>query len=191
MIQQINSELKLRPYLCSEIEDEGIIIGIDESLYPDQYAIIKVDDYYNNQHMALIPKSIDFLTSVDCECSSYTLYLLELKNVKSPKHLSIPDIHEKFQNTIDDFMTHRFGHIFLNDKYKYKDVKLYLVSDAYHHQGKYENYEKYRLIMDKMNKKDSLKIERSLGGKLFKFRNKLLKINYDIPPNPIIQRILT
>lgn len=191
MIHQIKMNSKLHPYICDEIEDSGIKVEIDENLYNDKYAIVKVDDYYNNQHMAIIPKSIDFLVAVDCECNSYTLYLLELKNVKSPKFLVIKDIHEKFQNTIDDFMTFRFGEIFLNDKYKYNDIKLYLVSDAYNMKGKYENYEKNKIFKEKINNKDSLKIEFSLGGKLFKFRNRILKINYDISPNPIIRRILT
>ena len=39
------------------------------------------------------------------------------------------------------------------------------------------------------DKRDSLKVDVSLSSKLYKFRGKLLRIEYDIPPNPIISRI--
>ncbi len=114
MIQQIKAEGRLIPYLCQVIEDEGIQVGIDGSLQEDQYAIVKVDGYYNGLHLVSPPKSIDFLISVDCECDSFVLYLLELKNVKKPKFLNTKDIHEKFQNTINDFLSERFKDIFCN-----------------------------------------------------------------------------
>lgn len=42
---------------------------------------------------------------------------------------------------------------------------------------------------DKVNKKDTLKVDMSLSEKLYRFRGKILKIEYDIPPNPIITRL--
>ncbi|MDE7313274.1 MAG: hypothetical protein K2N87_16910 [Eubacterium sp.] len=191
MIHQIKTNQKLVPYLCNEIEDYGIHVEVDENLTEEKYAVIKVDDFYNGLHLSAVPKSIDFLAAVDCECDAYLLYLLELKNVKNPKFLIIKDIHEKFQNTIDDFLTDRFGEIFLNDRYRYKDIKLYLISDAYSLQGKYKNFEQYKAVRDKIDKRDSLKIDCSLGGKIYKFKNKVVRIQYEFPPNPVIRRILT
>lgn len=190
MIQQIKGNSCLKPYLCKKIEDEGIFVEIDGQLREEQYGIIKVDDYYRGLHLKITPKAIDFLVAVDCECNAFVLYLLELKNVKNPKYLIISDIHEKFKNTIEDFLSQRFAEIFLSDQYKYKDIKLYLVSDAYGISGKYKTHEQYKKIMDKVNKRDSLKIDRSLGSKLYRFRNRIVKIDYDIPPNPIIRRMI-
>ena len=190
MIQKIKKNLHLQPYLCREIEDEGISVEIDKRLREEQYGIIKVDDYYRGLHLTITPKAIDFLVAVDCECDSFVLYLLELKNVKNPKYLVISDIHEKFKITIEDFLSQRFAEIFLADQYKYKDIKLYLVSDAYGVGGKYQTHEQYRKVMDKVNKRDSLKIDRSLGSKLYRFKNRIVKIDYDIPPNPVIRRIV-
>lgn len=192
MIQMIKECKKLIPYLKLVIEDEGIQVGIDEAIDLNKLAIIKVDDFYSGLHLAFPPKAIDFLVVVDCECNSYVMYLLELKNVASPKYLEIKDIHEKFENTIKDFLSIRFEDIFLNDRFKYKEIKLYLVSDAYGLNGRYNTYEEYKKIQDKRQRiaqKDSLKVDFHLGKKLFKFRGKILQIAYDIPPNPIIKKI--
>ncbi len=189
MVRQIKACKPLKPYLKETIEDEGICVGISGQLDLEQLAIIKVDDYYAGLHLATPPKAIDFLVVVDCECDAFVMYLLELKNVSSPRFLKIGDIHEKFRNTISDFLSDRFAGIFLQDRYKYKDIFLYLVSDAYGLSGKYKNFEEYRKMREKINKMDSLKTEMNLRHKPFRFRGKVLRILYDIPPNPLIQKI--
>lgn len=191
MIQKIRKCKELIPFLKDFIEDEGIIVDIEENLDSEQVAIIKVDDYYNSLHLGFPPKSIDFAVVVDCSCYSYVLYLLELKNVNSPKKLNIKDIQEKFDTTIYDFLSKRFDSIFLNDRFKYKAIKLYLVSDAYNLFGKYTTFEEYKKVQDKkqnIQRRDSLRVDLNLGAKLYKFRGKILHINYDIPPNPIIKK---
>ncbi len=87
-------------------------------------------------------------------------------------------------------MQEKYKDIFCNDKFKYKDIKLYLISDAYGIRGKFQTHEDYRKYMDKLNQKDSLKVDFSLGNKLFRVRGKLYKIIYDIPPNPVIKRVV-
>lgn len=192
MVQKIKNCKELIPYLKDVIEDEGIKVEIDNRIMREKLAIIKIDEYYNNLRMGYPPKSIDFGVVVDCTCSWYILYLLELKNVNSPKKLNVKDIQEKFDNTIYDFLSRRFEKIFLQEQCKYKDIKLFLVSDAYGLKGKYNTYEEYKKIQDRKQKiqsRDSLRVDFSLGSKLFKFRGKIVRICYDIPPNPIIQCI--
>ena len=169
MLQKIKGERTLKPYIRYKIEDAGIEVNVDEKLTSEDYVGIKVDDYYAGLHEAIIPKAVDFAIVVDCSCSTYVLYLLELKNVNSPKHLIISDIHEKFKNTISDFLSDRFKEIFMN--------------------GKYKDYEQYKKCVSKIYGRDTLKVDHNLGGQLFRFRNRVLKIEYDIPPNPIIRKI--
>lgn len=193
MIQEIKNCKELMPYLKEKIEDEGIEVGIDEDLKTEEVAVIKIDDYYNDLHLRFPPKSVDFGVVVDCQCKWYILYLLELKNVNHSKRLIIKDIQEKFENTIQDFLSERFGKIFLADQYKYRDIKLYLVSDAYGLTGRYGTYAEYKKVLEKKQKiqnRDSLRVDVNLGSKLFKFRGKIVKISYDIPPNPIIRRMI-
>lgn len=189
MISKIRADKTLKQYLYDVIEDEGIRVNVEESLTSEDFLAIKVDEYYMGLHSANPPKAVDFIALVDCTCDAYALYILELKNVNSPKHLNIKDIQEKFSRTIEDFIKVRYKHYFLNDRYKYKAIKLYLVSDAYRIGEHFKNYSEYRRYLDKINKKDSLRVERSLGSKIYKIRNMHVYIEYDIPPNPFIKKV--
>ena len=190
MIQMIKNHKKLKPYICSEIEDAGMHIDIAGDLGENDYAAIKVDDYYMGQHDATPPKAVDFLTTVDCTCNSYALYILELKNIHSPKNLSMSAVREKFTTTIERFMMEEYRDIFLNDKFKYKLIKLYLVSSLYNAAGQYKNYEEYRKRLEKAGRRDTLRVDRLMIEKPFRFRNWVLRIEHEIPPNPVIRRIL-
>lgn len=188
MINMIKKDARLAPYLKTILEDAGIKVEIDQALQKNEFVAIKVDEYYAGLKMATTPKAVDFVVIVDCQCEWYAMYILELKNVNGPDKLNIADIQEKFGNTINLFLSEAFSEIFLNDRFKYKGVKLYLVSDAYGEIGKFDNHSKYIEFREKINKKDSLKVEVSLSSKLYRFRGKVLKIEYDIPPNPIVTR---
>lgn len=190
MVNMIKNNPQLGPYLCDCLEDAGIKVEIDPDLTSEDYVAIKVDNYYAGLRLGgITPKAVDFLVVVDCHCDWYAMYILEFKNVKGPEKLNISDIQEKFTTTINSFLNKTFADIFLNDRFKYRAVKLYLVSDAYGEVGRFKNHDDYLAFRQKINKRDSLKVDVSLSSKLYKFRGKLLRIEYDIPPNPIISRI--
>ncbi len=188
MVNMIKRDARLVPYLRTEIEDAGIRVEISSSLSKNDYAAIKVDDYYTGVAPMQEPKAVDYVVVVDCQCDTFFMYILELKNVKSPKFLNFSDIQEKFSNTISLFLSETFADIFLNDRFKYKGIKLYLVSDAYKEAGRFSTHEDYLKFREKINRRDTLGIDMNLTAKLFKFRGKLYHIEYDIPPNPIIQK---
>ena len=159
---------------------------VDSRLTPDQYIGIKVDDYYASLHQKVIPKASDFVVAVDCECDNYVLYVLEMKGVKSPS--STKDIQEKFDTTMNDFLQNRYKDIFLNPKFKYKDVFLYLVTTAYKKAIEIGSFKKYEELMAKMKAKDSLLIDSTLSTKPYIFRGKAYYIQREVPPNPVICR---
>ena len=188
MINEIKRERALLPYLHNTIEDSGISVSIDPKLEKSDYAAIKVDDYFSGLHLGITPKAVDYIVVVNCECDWYSMYILEFKNVSTPSNLVIRDIHEKFENTISIFLEDHFSDIFLNDRYKYRSVKLFLVSDVYNETGKYKNHAEYIAFKDRINSHDSLKVDFQLSSKLFRFRGKIYKVCYDIPPNPVISK---
>lgn len=189
MIRQILKERRLKKCISWKIEDAGLEIGVDPSLSEDEYVGIKVDEFYNGlKLMGETPKSVDYIVAVDCSCNDYILYILELKNVSSPAAYRSKDIVEKFKNTIYGFMSEEFEDIFLNDRYKYRDICLYLVTSAYKAAMEYGKYAEYVKIMEKTGKKDSLLHDVKFTQKPFWFRNKKLYIKREIPPNPIIMK---
>lgn len=189
MVNMIKQEARLARHLKNTLEDAGIEVGIDTTLTPEDFAAIKIDEYYAGLRMATPPKAVDFVVVVDCQCESFSMYILEFKNVNGPEKLNIKDIQEKFTNTIELFLKDTFSTIFLHDRFKYKRIKLYLVSDAYKVMGKYATHSEFLEFREKINKKDSLKVDMALALKLYKFKGKILNIEYDIPPNPIIERV--
>ncbi len=189
MVNMIKRDVRLAPYLRTILEDAGITVEIDPILQDRDYAAIKVDDYFAGLSLPRTPKAVDFVVVVDCQCDWFALYILEFKNVKGPDKLNVPEIQEKFSNTINLFLNDTFAYIFANDRYKYKGVKLYLISDAYDEVGRFACHADYLAFREKINKKDSLKVDMSLSSKLYRFRGKIVRIEYDIPPNPVIKRL--
>ena len=192
MIAKIKDCKELADYIYYEFEDEGIKIDVDTRLTKNEYIGVKVDEFYNKTLTTQAPKSVDFLISVDCQCNNYILYIMEFKNVKSPQHLKITDIQEKFTNTINDFIMNRFADIYANDKFVYKDVFLYLISDAYRIKDRFnthKDYVRYQEFRNKALGKDTLRVDRNLQSKIYNIRGKIRRINYEIPPNPIIKKV--
>lgn len=188
MISTIRCDKRISPFIREKIEDNGIMVEISEDLTKEDYAAIKVDEYYAKTLPRQEPKSVDFVVVVDCQCESYFMYILELKNVKGPEKLVFSDIYEKFSNTISLFLSEAFSDIFLNDKYKYKGVKLYLISDAYKEKGQFRTHEEFKKFREHINNRDTLKVDLNLSSRIFRFRGKAYTIEYEIPPNPIIHR---
>jgi predicted small secreted protein len=189
MIKQIEKEKCLRNYITRKISDAGLEVGVDDTLTESDYIAVKVDDYYNGLKLeGETPKSVDFIVSVDCQCSAYVLYVLELKNTKSAS-FTTKSIQEKFETAFEDFMKIKFEHIYLNPAYKYKDIQLYVVSKAYIDAAKYGNYENFKKIMGRCNR-DTANRDMELSDKPYFFRKKAYRIKREFPPNPIIRRVL-
>lgn len=179
MINLISNDKELKKYLYYEIQDSGVSVKVNERLSKKDYIGIKVDDYYNSLKLPTTPKSVDFIITVDCQCNWYLLYLLEFKKLKKSGYLKVQEIKEKISNTVTDFLENRFKNIFLNDKFKYKNVLLYLVGNIYSPAKlKTRNYDK-----------DTLKIDTNLSLTPIWFRGKVYKVNYCLPEELVIDKL--
>lgn len=187
MITQIRNNKQLKDYCHDVIEDAGVSVTVDSSLGMDDYVGIKVDEYYqNNTKGDNCPKAVDFIVPVDCVNNAYVLYILELKGGKN-KNYTTENIYEKFDTAINDFVKNRFKNIFYADKYKYKEIFLYLVSEYPPEAMKYGNYGEYQRIREKLKTKDTLYRDAEFS-RPYEMRGKLYRIKREIPPNPIICR---
>ena len=156
MISRIKEEALLVPHIRQFCEDEGLRVEIDGNLAEQDYAVVKMDDYYNNSRITPIPPSVDFIVSVDCVLDNYALYIMELKNVKKRYVLSSIEITNKFNTAVKDFMSVRFKDIFCDDRYKYKRIHAYLVHPLQTIEDTYP--------------KDTLRREKDLSRIPYKFR---------------------
>ena len=87
-------------------------------------------------------------------------------------------------------MSSEFKEIFLSDKVKYREIFLYLVTIAYQKAVEMGSFDQYRKLRNKMKQRDSLWVDDALSGRLYRCRGKVYRIQREVPPNPVIRRVL-
>jgi len=168
----------LRRELCDE---NDVCVEISETLSEEQYIILQIDAYYHSARMHCPPPSIDCLIIVKCDKNQcYDFYLVELKNINSPKRFDIKNIVGKFETTLNDFLGEKFADIF--QKYCINKLKMYFVSDACRIKRNQAN------ITESEYKKKILntKLDALQSLKPFQFRNKIATIEAKLP-NPMVE----
>jgi hypothetical protein len=164
LIETLRNDPDLQPYFCMDCTENEVAAAIDTAITMDKILIIKVDDFYNNQHLGKnTPKSIDCLIVQLCDEGHYHVYLVELKNVKNARQLTTDAIREKFQNTLFDFMSDRFRNYFYDTNF---DLQLRLILIA----GSIKN-----------NTNRNFNIDFLQTMPPFRFANKRYAIEHNIP----------
>ncbi|MBW1616889.1 MAG: hypothetical protein JRJ49_10240 [Deltaproteobacteria bacterium] len=132
MIDKIINNSELFYYIRDYCEETDVSAEIDEKISEEDYIVLKIDKYYASLNLEKTPPSPDCLIIVKCkENNLYDLYLVELKNIKSPKYFEVKNIEDKFKTAVEDFMSVKFADIFLNKSYKINKFRIYFVTDAY------------------------------------------------------------
>ncbi len=125
LLNDLRTDERFLPFVKPVCEDEGICVEMDETIKEEEFIIIKVDDYYNAQRLEKTPASVDCFIVQHCKDNHYDIYLIELKNVKSPKLIERPNLREKFGNTLYDFLNTKCKQYFHNEKYSF-NIRLWL-----------------------------------------------------------------
>lgn len=172
MINQIKYDKPLKAFICYECEENRYAVEMAEDIGSDDFVVIKVDNYYNSLKLKKTPPSIDCLLPLKCCENVFIIYLIELRNVKSPEGFETRNIYDKFKTTIENFMGRRFRNIFLNERYVIRSLQLYFVTAAYGKTG--GNW-----------RKEGTKLDVLRSMKPFKFRGKRYQIKHKLP-NPLI-----
>jgi len=174
LIETLKNHNIINRFICNECSDNSISIEVDKNILPDDLLIIKVDDYYNSLNENR-PKSPDCLIIQRCKENSYNIYIIELRNIDSPDGFTVAEIMEKFCTCLDNFMLERFGDIFYHEHFDYLIIKLYFVSDPYHHKRSPEKKDKMR----------GTKIDTLLAERIPKYFGKYIYIEHKPPPYTI------
>jgi hypothetical protein len=175
MIGRVKQHPQLKSFLAQTCEERGISANMDGDIPAGNYVIIKVDNYYNHQKMSKTPPSIDCLIIQRCSDGSFMIYLIELKNIKSPKGFNSKQILKKFNVTVNDFMSIRFKDIFLHPDFKIKEVRPYFVTNPYRIKDKTTSH-----------RRQGTKMKTLLSMGNFEFNNKTYQLREELP-NPVIQ----
>ncbi len=158
--------------------ENDINILIDKAIGKEKIIALNIDNYYISLSLPKMPKTADFLITLNEEKHIYTIYIVEMKNAKRLSSFRSSDIIDKFQTTIDDFMKVRYSDIFMNEEYKI-ELKLFFISDPL----KLKEKDISELEIQKRIK--STKLEFLSQVRPFEFRKRLYQIQYEIP-HPLI-----
>jgi hypothetical protein len=173
MINKIKNTKALQPFITDKCEENEVAAEMDETIHPDNYLVLKVDNYYNSLHLANTPPSVDCLVPLKCRDNGFIIHLIELKKIKRPGSFSVKNLYKKFKTTIENFMAKRFKNIFHNEKYyTIKRLELYFVTSSYD--------EKIR------RKEGTTRMDTLLARPPFRFMRKKYQIKHKLP-NPIIK----
>ena len=178
MFEKIYSNQELFQIITSYCEENGLEVCLSPTLDDENILILKADEFYSSKNIHNPPPAVDCIILVKCQKECYDIYLVELKNIKSPKGFDKENIVLKFKNVITDFLENRFKDIFLNENYC--NFNCYFITNLY----RCENMSQEEF--DKKIKSQNLKLDYFNSIKPFKFKNKIAFIK-PIIPNPTIK----
>ena len=171
MINTIKSDPSLVPFInpkpkcCYDGKTECPYI--DDAIDDESVVALAPDDYYNSLNLSDTPPSVDHLVTLACHESGFAHFLIEDKNVKSGKGIRTTNIYRKFKTTLEDFMTERFGRIFLDPAYPMRFIELYLVTNP--------------LLKRPREKERHTRLEQLLSMPPLKFREIIVQIKHSYP----------
>ena len=166
--------LSLRP----DCKEHDVCVEVDSSVSTEDYLIIDVDHYYKSLHLEKTPASPDCLIIQKCADNTFSIYVVELKDIKAKESLPKENTREKFETCLNDFMRGRFRSIFYETEYEIGRVALYLVTDLY---NQLSNADRQRKT--KNTKLDALL---AMNTKPYYFHGKRYAIRHEWP-NPLIK----
>lgn len=179
MINAILSNENLKIILSDEVRENSVFVSLDSDFYFDDGKLnyekivnLSVDTYYNSLGLSETPPSIDNLLVIDRGDNKYSLYLIELKDVKKLRRISNENIRAKFDTSINDFMMVRFYDEFNIEGSKVTDLNLWLVCN------------RFKFIEENISDEDYEKrircsvIERLMMIPPFRYRGKIGIINF-------------
>jgi len=177
MFRKIHENIELSSIISQCCSENNIEVCLSEGLEncsDDRLLILKPDNYYSSRNMQNPPPAIDCIILVKCSSNeSYNIYLIELKDIKSPQGFNKANIVAKFRTVINDFLSDKFKDIFLKESYC--DFNCYFISNPYGFKDMTQTE------YDKKIHDEGLKLDYFNSIKPFKFNGKVSLIQSRLP----------
>lgn len=130
LIAALKSDPIIQPFLKSTCDERGMAASISPTIAPEDIVIISPDRYYNSLRQKR-PKSPDCLIVVRCNSGEFLVFVVELRDISSPKGFEPTAIRTKFLTCLTEFMQGVLGHHFNRQDIILKRPRLLFVSDPY------------------------------------------------------------
>lgn len=177
MIESINNEAVLANLHRDLVEENGVNVVLDKDFYLEDETLdrsmvsnLSVDTYYNSLGLQETPPSPDNLIVINRGKGKYCIYIVELKCVSKMRSVKAENIKKKFETAINDFMSERFPHIFLDEQSKLTQLTLWLVCNRFGFIGSNISEDEY------LRRVRGGVMEALLLSKPYKFRDKFARV---------------
>ena len=182
MLSKIKSKGELSRFLTSNVLENGVGIIISTEMPQESYVVINIDEYYHKIGPEKTPAIADILLVAQklSQKEQHHIYIVEMKNIKSPRSFKVKNIYEKFHTAIEDFMKVKYADIFMDEDYKVERFRLYFVSDAFRLKKRGWSEEQIRSFLNET------KIMTFQSMDYFQYRNFKVLIEYQLP-NPLLE----
>jgi hypothetical protein len=181
MIARIKAKTELVPFFTDVLLENGCGVVIENDMPDDSYLTIDIDEYYHKSNISPTPEVADILLVAQrlSAKDQFHVYIVEMKNIKSPRYFKVKNVYEKFNTAIENFMKKRYADIFLDDTIIVTNFRLLFVTDAYRLKKRGVSDKEIRSFLT------GTKIEFLQNMPLFSYRNFNVAIEYKLP-NPLL-----
>jgi len=182
MLNKIKTNRQLNQFLTGDLLENGIGVIINEAMPQESYVAIDIDEYYHHIGLKTIPAIADILLVAQrlSQNEQHHIYIVEMKNIKSPRRFNVKNIYEKFYTAIEDFMKTKYADIFMDENNKVEQFRLFFVSDAFRLRNRGLSEEQIRSFLNET------KIMTLQSMKVLQYRNFKAVIEYKLP-NPLLE----
>jgi hypothetical protein len=180
MIAKIRARTELLPFFTDELLENGYGVIIEEDMPEDSYLAIDIDEYYH-RNVKPTPEIADILLVAQqlSVKDRHHIFIVEMKNIDSPKYFKVKNIQGKFNTAIEDFMKTRYADIFLDNDINVVKFRLLFITDAYKLKRRgFSDAEIHSFLLD-------TKIAVLQSIPLFSYRGFNVGIEYEMP-NPVL-----
>ena len=182
MLNNIKTNASLIRFLTNNLLENDVGVIINKDMPQNSFVAINIDEYYHHISLEIIPAIADILLVAQklSQNELHHIYIVEMKNIDSPRKFKVKNIYDKFYTAIEDFMKKKYADIFMDEKYKIERFRLFFVSDAY-------RLKKRGMTDEQIN---SFLLETKImvlqSMQFFQFRKFKAVIEYKLP-NPLLE----
>lgn len=181
MLAKLRSKQNLCPHFTDNLLENGYGVVIESTMPISSYLAIDIDHFYHHIGLQQVPEIADILLASQRLSASdeFHIYIIEMKNICSPKNFTVSNIYNKFHTAIEDFMKNKYSDVFMDANINITKFRLLFITDAYKLKQKGLSENQIRSFLSET------KIAALQAMPLFCYRDFKVHVEYELP-NPLL-----